>query len=196
MSLQRISLIVASVFLITKLSAQNTIGIPNIVNYSKQVYTAGSQNWNIAQDKNGILYFANNDGLLSFDGTFWRTYKLPNKTIVRSLAIDSKKNRIYIGGQGEIGFFSPSAEGELSYTSLNNLIPPKDNDFADVWNICFFQNHIFFRANKKILELAGNKITVHNSSNWGFLAAVMRFVPYVGPVVAFTLPTVFSVALF
>ena len=31
---------------------------------------------------------------------------------------------------------------------------------------------------------------------WGFLAAVMRFVPYVGPVAAFTLPAVFSVAHF
>ena len=77
--------------------AQNTIGIPNIVNYSKQLYTAGSQNWNIAQDSNGIMYFANNDGLLSFDGTFWRKYELPNRTIVRSVAIDNE-NRIYVGG--------------------------------------------------------------------------------------------------
>src|SRR5260221_2989316 len=72
---------------------QNTIGIPAIVNYSKQTYNAGSQNWGIAQDKNGIVYFANNDGLLTFDGNFWRKYLLPNKTKVRSIAID-KNNRI------------------------------------------------------------------------------------------------------
>ena len=45
-------------------NAQNTIGIPNIINYSKQDYHAGSQNWDIKQDSNGVTYFANNEGLL------------------------------------------------------------------------------------------------------------------------------------
>jgi len=150
------------------LLAQNTIGIPNIVNYSKQLYTAGSQNWNIAQDRNGIMYFANNDGLLSFDGSFWRKYPLPNKTIVRSVAVYND-NRIYVGGQGEIGFFAPGKTGELEYTSLNKLIPESQNNFADVWNICFFQKHVFFRANKMLLEYDGKKVSVHTSINWGYL---------------------------
>ncbi len=69
------------------LCGQNTTGISTIINYPKSDYHAGSQNWDIKQDKNGIMYFANNDGLLSFDGNFWRVSPLPNKTIVRSLAI-------------------------------------------------------------------------------------------------------------
>src|SRR6476646_422722 len=101
-------------------SAQNTIGIPVIVNYPKQVYNAGSQNWGIAQGKNGIIYFANNDGLLTFDGNFWRKYLLPNQTRVRSIAID-KDDRIYVGGQAEIGYFFPDGKGSLSYTSLMPL---------------------------------------------------------------------------
>ena len=62
---------------------QNTIGFPDIINYSKQSYSGGLQNWNIKQDKNGIIYIANNEGLLSFDGKNWNLYTLPNKTIVR-----------------------------------------------------------------------------------------------------------------
>ena len=50
--------------------AQNTMGIPDIINYSKQAYKAGTQSWDVKQDGNGILYFANNDGLLSFDGHY------------------------------------------------------------------------------------------------------------------------------
>ena len=46
---------------------QNTIGLPEIINYSKHIYKAGTQNWDICQDVNGLLYFANNEGLLSFD---------------------------------------------------------------------------------------------------------------------------------
>jgi DNA-binding CsgD family transcriptional regulator len=146
---------------------QNTIGVPNIVNYSKEVYHAGSQNWNIAQDRNGIMYFANNKGLLSFDGTFWRTYQLPNKTIVRSLAIMG--DTIFVGGQAEIGYFSPGADGELAYSSLSPLLPPNSNDFTDVWNTCVFNNHVFFRANKRILAFDGKKFTIYSSINWSFM---------------------------
>lgn len=148
--------------------AQNTIGIPNIVNYTKQVYNAGSQNWNIAQGRNGILYFANNDGLLSFDGAFWHTYQLPNKTIVRSLAIDAA-GRIYVGGQGEIGFFFPDERGELVYTPLNSLLRNNDGDFTDVWNICLFDEAVFFRSNKRILEYRNDTITAHVSIHWSYL---------------------------
>ncbi len=149
--------------------AQNTIGIPKIVNYLKEDYNAGSQNWNIVQDRAGIIYFANNSGMLSFDGTFWRTYQLPNKTIVRSLTI-GEDGKIYVGGQQEIGYFSPAENGELAYTSLNTFLPPGDNGFADVWNICIFQKHIFFRSNRKILEYDQQKqMIVHNSTNWSFM---------------------------
>ncbi|HEV7783110.1 MAG TPA: triple tyrosine motif-containing protein [Chitinophagaceae bacterium] len=150
---------------------QNTIGIPNIVNYTKMAYKAGNQNLCITQDASGIMYFANNDGLLSFDGTFWRIYPLPNKTIARSVAIGEDK-RIYTGGQGEIGYFSPDKSGELVYTSLNKLLTPKDNDFADVWNIFFFDHHVFFRSNKKILEYYDNRIVTYNGTNWSFLSGV------------------------
>ena len=66
---------------------QNTIGLPDIINYSKQAYAAGLQSWDIRQDSRGILYLANNDGVLSFDGKYWNLYPLPNRTIVRSIEI-------------------------------------------------------------------------------------------------------------
>jgi ligand-binding sensor domain-containing protein len=149
--------------------SQNTIGIPVIVNYPKQVYNAGSQNWGIAQDRNGILYFANNDGLLTFDGNFWRKYYLPNKTKVRSIAIDN--NRIYVGGQSEIGYFSTNNKGALYYTSLMPLVKGNGKDFTDVWNICSYHNHVFFRAYRKILEYNGKGIVVHDAIQWNFLGA-------------------------
>jgi ligand-binding sensor domain-containing protein len=148
--------------------AQNTIGIPNIINYYKQDYKAGRQTGDIAQDRRGIMYFANNNGLLSFDGTFWRTYALPNATTVRSLAID-KDDRIYVGGQQEFGYFYPGANGELTYTSLRNLLQAGDYDFTDIWNIEIVQQHIFFYSHKKIFEYTGHAIKVYNSINWGFL---------------------------
>lgn len=165
-------LLAAVLFAIDKTYSQNTIGIPIITNHSKQDYHAGSQNWNIKQDRKGIMYFANNDGLLTFDGSFWRLYVLPNKIIVRSLAI-SDDGRIYIGSQEEIGFFAPNQNGELEYTSLKKLIPEKDRDFSDVWHISIYNGSVFFLSNKKILQLNNGKVTVYRSNNkWRFLAVV------------------------
>jgi hypothetical protein len=93
--------------------SQNTIGLPEVINYSKQSFNAGLQNWDIQQDKNGLIYIANNEGLLSFDGRYWNLYPLPNKTNVRSVRI-GPDNRVYAGGQDEIGYFSPAINGKLS----------------------------------------------------------------------------------
>ena len=39
-----------------------------ITNYARHSYKAASQNWMIMQSKTGWMYFANNKGLLEFDG--------------------------------------------------------------------------------------------------------------------------------
>ncbi|MDB5252960.1 MAG: hypothetical protein JWP27_2129 [Flaviaesturariibacter sp.] len=148
-------------------SGQNTIGLPEILNFSRQTYGAGTQSWDIRQDARGILYFANNDGLLTFDGSFWKTYPLPNKTIVRSLEIVN--DRIYIGAQDELGYFSPDRNGHLAYHSLKELIPPSQRSFADVWDIVSFENQLFFRTSKKIFQFSGDKVTVSFSTDWRFM---------------------------
>src|SRR6516164_11850502 len=80
--------------------AQNPIGIPDIINYHNSSYSAGTENRSIVEDQNGIIYFANLEGLLSFDGSTWKLYSLPNKSIVRSILL-GKDNRIYAGGQDD-----------------------------------------------------------------------------------------------
>ncbi len=149
-------------------TAQNTIALPEIINYHKRVYNAGTQNWKIAQDKQGIIYVANDDGLLTFDGNFWKKYPLPNGTGIRSLAIGGD-GRIYIGGQGEIGYFEPGRNNRLEYTSLHRLIPDTDLDFTDIWEVVPVRNEVFFRSFKKIFQLRNDKITVYRNIAWGFL---------------------------
>ncbi|HAI83472.1 MAG TPA: transcriptional regulator, partial [Chitinophagaceae bacterium] len=83
-------------------SGQNTITLPEILNYSKQTYNAGTQNWGIHQDSRGLLYVANNEGMLRYDGAFWSIYPLPNRTNVRSVYV-ANDQQIFVGGQDELG---------------------------------------------------------------------------------------------
>ena len=66
----------------TSVAQVKKIGQPNIKNFNKIEYKGGTQNWDIDQDKNGNLYFGNNDGLLQFDGSNWKIYKTPKKNWV------------------------------------------------------------------------------------------------------------------
>ena len=166
--MRRLLTVTSLVFLICRLHAQNTIALPGIFNFSHSTYSAGTQNWNIAQDKSGVLYFANNEGLLTFDGTYWKTYRLPNRSIVRSVII-ADDGRIYVGGQQEFGYFSPNQKGDLQYTSLLNLVPEQQREFADIWHIVTWKNQVFFRSGKRIFQYNNGVITCFNSIHWSYL---------------------------
>ncbi len=140
--------------------AENTLGIPPIVNFSKKAYAAGTQNWDIAQDSRGVMYFANNNGLLRFDGVVWSCFKVSNGTIVRSLAIHSS-GRIYVGAQGEFGYFFPGANGGLQYHSLINLLSKDFRNFEDIWDISFHDGAVFFRSNQAVFQFLGEQIKIH-----------------------------------
>ncbi len=148
---------------------QNPIGIPDIINYYNGTYNAGTENRSIVEDQNGVMYFANPEGLLTFDGAFWKLYSLPNKSVVRSVAI-GKDNKIYAGGQDDFGYFSPDKNGKLVFTSLKRLLSKQNYSFTDIWNIIPVGNSIFFRSKEKIFQYTNNSITAYPATTeWVFL---------------------------
>lgn len=161
-----ISFVVVCLF---SLQGQNTIGIPDIINYPKSVYSAGTSNWDIVQDRNGIVYFANSEGLLSFDGAYWKTYYFPNRTMGRSIAI-AADNRIYAGSQDDFGYFSPDKNGRLVFHSLKPLLSEQNRSFTSVWDIICKDNDVFFRSESKIFRYSNGAINLYPAaSQWLFL---------------------------
>ncbi|MGZ8560397.1 MAG: triple tyrosine motif-containing protein [Flavisolibacter sp.] len=159
--------IIILIFLVCGLPAygQNTIGLPRIINFNNSIFQGGTQTWDIRQDPSGRMYFANNDGLLTFDGSYWKLYPQPNKTILRSIALHN--NRIYAGGQDEIGYYAPDAQGVLRYTTLKNLIPVQYASFTDVWEIEVFRQSVFFRTWDRIFEYRDGLIKTYPAeSGW------------------------------
>ncbi|HYC29614.1 MAG TPA: hypothetical protein VEB42_12365, partial [Chitinophagaceae bacterium] len=165
----RIKVFLILLLAFVKVEAQNTIALPDIVNYTKQAYSAGPANWAITQDAKGIIYVANDEGLLTFDGSFWKQYSIPGGvSTIRSLAL-APDGKVYIGSSGEIGYFEPGKNGVLQYNSLNGLIPESQKDFTEVWNVVVYGDAVFFRSFKRIFELRNNKITAYHDISWSFL---------------------------
>ncbi len=106
------------------------------------------------------MYWANNEGLLQYDGTNWACLPVANNTVVRSVAIHAD-GRIFVGAQSEMGYFYPARNGRLTYHSLVGLLPAAQRSFEDVWDIAFLGNDVFFRTNRVVFQYADGKIKTH-----------------------------------
>ena len=118
--------------------------LPPIVNYSSSTYGAGNQNWMISQDNNQFVYFANNDGLLEFNGSSWKLYPSPNETIIRS--VKAIGDRIYTGSYMEFGYWLRQKNGLLKYHSISKAIQSKLLDDEQIWNILTYEDRIVFQT--------------------------------------------------
>lgn len=143
------------------------LGIPDIKNYKRNDYKGGTQNWDIDQDKKGNLYFANNNGLLKFDGTNWHKYSLPNNLAIRSLKID-ESGKIYIGSNNEFGYFISNEKGDLIYHSLSDLFKKNKKKYSNInliWKIHCYQGEVIFQSFTKLFFLKKNKLRHYESKN-------------------------------
>ena len=122
--------------------------LPPIVKYPSSIYNAGNQNWMISQDKHQFLFFANNDGLLEFNGTNWNLYPSPNETITRSVKVVG--DRIYTGCYMEFGYWVREANNKLKYNSLSDKIKSKIIDDEQFWNILNYDQWVIFQSLDRI----------------------------------------------
>lgn len=144
------------------------LGLPFLQSFSKENYQAATQNSDVVQDARGVVYFANNEGLLSFDGKTWQIYPLPNHTIVRSLAV-AENGYIFAGGQNEFGRFRPNSNGDWAFESLKELIPEAGRSFEDVWDIEVVDEYAYFRASGKLYQFYQDSIQVLAQNNLNFM---------------------------
>ena len=117
------------------------------INYTRTQYASGGQNWMVAQHPAGGLYFANNKGLLEFDGELWSTYPMDGEK-TRALCIDADST-IYIGGMRQFGRFEPNRLGGLDYRRLSDSLTEQGR-FNVIWNILATDDRVYFQSDWEI----------------------------------------------
>jgi len=135
------------------------IGVPYVQNYTKAQYQSGNQNWSVTRDENGIMYFGNAEGLLSFDGRYWQLHRMPNGLIVRAVAADGK-GKIYAGGFGEFGYWENNKHGFLKYNSLASLVPKSNIPNEEIWKIYVDGDRVIFQSFGSIYIYSKGKISI------------------------------------
>ncbi len=142
-------------------------GTPLITHFQKASLHASSECWDIAQDKFGFVYFANNDGLLRFNGVKWELIcRVPNFSIVRSVAVS--RDKIFVGAEDEFGYVSYDGSGKAFYTSLSATL--KSAPVGLVWSIIIQGEKVFFQSTESLFEYSNGQCSVVKSEQ-GFYRA-------------------------
>ena len=155
-------LILSFIMIVTAVFESNAnFGKYPIQNFTPEDYKAGIQNIDFAQNRDMTIFIANNLGVLAYDGSDWKVHAFQNGKKQRSLAFDAQLNRLYIGSQGDFGFF----EDDWKYSSLIELVPPANRSFDEVWDVFIHDSKIYFCTFQYIYVYDGESIVVIDHPN-------------------------------
>ncbi len=130
---------------------------PFVINYTKSEYQADNQNWSSAADSAGIVYFGNHAGLLSFDGSNWELFHLPEESVVRSVA-EGQNRKIYVGAYEEFGYFKTDERGQKHYISLSDSLDQNLFHNDEIWRIVLHQGKVYFQSFTSIFVYDGENV--------------------------------------
>ena len=134
-------------------------GRPLMQTYNEQDYNVSSPVWCILQDTLGLMYFGTDEGILVYDGNYWRSIRIPNNSIVRSMCMD-KNGRIYATGSSDFGYLAPDSTGQLTFKSLRAFMLPENTEFGEVWDVASTSDGVYFKTIDKIFHWDGKRIKI------------------------------------
>lgn len=149
----RIHVLIAALLLLANVTyAQfSEIGKPFIENFSPKDYKHENQNFSIAQDTNGVMYYGNLDGVMQYDGQSWRIKNFRGKPYLAT----TKEGRIFVGGYQTFGEIINTPEFEMEYKPLSEPIWKAGYEFDHVEKI--------LRFNKSVVVLASPHVFIIDS---------------------------------
>lgn len=124
-------------FLLLPITLMSQEGTPFITHYEGS-RGRDIQNWAICQDGQGVMYFANRHGLLSYDGYRWENIRLPNSPM--TVALDHKSEKLFIGAFNNFGYLEKDSKGTMVYNQVYN----DSADIGVITGIHFEDDLIFF----------------------------------------------------
>lgn len=134
---------------------------PLVSQFDRKDFQADNQNWAVTQGCDGVMYFGNGRGLLSFDGILWHNWVIPRNKVVRSVMSD--EDRIYVGSFEEFGYFERQTDGCMSYVSLADSLDGYEMQNDEIWKILKFGEKIIFQSFTSYFIFDGESLAAFRS---------------------------------
>lgn len=145
---------------------------PRRTNFTGHDFRSNEQFYSMTEDKDGILYFGNNDGVLVFNGERWYKVPLPNNSPATSL-VRSEEGQIYAGGFNEIGQVQKDSLGGFYFESIKNNLKVQDKDLDYLWQAHAVDRYLVFRSfGELIIITEGTAIHIKPNNFFSYSAMV------------------------
>jgi|GEM_PF-3081067 len=134
--------------------------IPFIQNYSSKLYKGAFQTWQVAQDSNQVMYIANNDVILRYDGVSWESISNNTGEFTSSL-YTAPNGVIYFGGDKNLGYLAQKEDGTIKMVSLRHKFSKEDiEEDLDIYAIKATSKSVVFanRSHLYVYDLSTQKI--------------------------------------
>ncbi len=120
-----------------------------INHYDNKSYHANQLMWDAAEDLYGRIWFANNKGLLRFDGSSWVLFNTPNP--VRKIAFSST-GELFVACQGDFGMLKFNTNGTSEYVSLKKQLGPANQITGGDERVQIIGNEIYFTMQSQLVK--------------------------------------------
>lgn len=125
---------------------------PWLQHYTPQDYGQHEQNFCAVQDRRGVMYFANNNGVLEYDGAQWKI--LIGTKRARTLALN-RQGQLCVGTYGDFGYVAEvdPEKAEYGFHSLRDSLPQAERSIGRVLNILQApQRGMYFLSERQLIH--------------------------------------------
>ena len=127
--------------------------------FTPKTHGGGVITSSLVEDRDGNLFFANEAGLLKYDGVRWsRMPETGHPYYTTSVAIDAQ-DRIWISGVNHIGYYEADATGTYDYMDMTESIMalPESQHFSMFWQLYADGEQIYLITANYVLRWNGNE---------------------------------------
>ncbi len=119
------------------------IGTPHMTVFTPSEYKGHAKSTAIDQDQQGVIYIANENGVIVFDGSQWSVIELPGRGPATAIKV-GPQGRIYVGGNKEFGYLEKTFSGSYYYVSLKDSLTSTPAALGRIRDIHCKDHQVFF----------------------------------------------------
>ena len=131
-------------------------GRPVARDYRPTEYRGHPQVFGLIQGPQGFLYFANQEGIIEFDGARWTHHAMPSAQVYELAA--GADGRIWAGGNDELGCFTAEPGGGRTYRSIRDLLPAAAKPWGRTTNVLVRPDGVYFSGSRGFIRVRNDQV--------------------------------------
>lgn len=136
-----------------------------VKNFLPKDYDAAANNSGITQNKSGLIFVANNNGVMIYDGIKWESYNRIGEPKIMSIAT-AFNNEVVVGTEdGDIAVISQKKNGKYFYKSLLEGQTEEQKPKEIIRQILTIDSCTYFLSSDKLIEYSKRGLKFYNPSS-------------------------------